>query len=68
MAKGVTLELTDYSGKVGRCEKNHVVKILSNEYGFCEECANEIQGYSTLYVVPKGYEMPGGPQPVELEE
>tara|TARA_B100001109_G_scaffold107646_1_gene87903 strand:+ start:203 stop:397 length:195 start_codon:yes stop_codon:yes gene_type:complete len=53
MTTGVTTELTQFTGKVGRCEKDHVVEILTNGYGFCVECANEIDGYSTLYVAPK---------------
>ena len=61
MATGVTTELTQFTGKVGRCEKDHVVEILTNGYGFCVECASEIGGYSTLYVAPKGFETPGAP-------
>jgi len=61
MATGVTTELMQFTGKVGRCEKDHVVEILTNGYGFCVECANEIDGYSTLYVAPKGFETPGAP-------
>ena len=53
MTTGTTMELTQFTGKVGRCEKDHVVEILTNGYGFCVECANEIDGYSTLYVAPK---------------
>ena len=61
MTTGVTTELTQFTGKVGRCEKDHVVEILTNGYGFCVECASEIGGYSTLYVVPNGFETPGAP-------
>ena len=61
MATGVTTELMQFTGKVGRCEKDHVVEILTNGYGFCVECASEIDGYSTLYVAPKGFETPGAP-------
>ena len=61
MTTGVTTELMQFTGKVGRCEKDHVVEILTNGYGFCVECANEIDGYSTLYVAPKGFETPGAP-------
>jgi len=61
MTTGVTKELSQFTGKVGRCEKDHVVEILTNGYGFCVECANEIDGYSTLYVAPKGFETPGAP-------
>ena len=61
MTTGVTKELSQFTGKVGRCEKDHVVEILTNGYGFCVECANEIDGYSTLYVIPKGFETPGAP-------
>ena len=62
MTTGVTKELSQFTGKVGRCEKDHVVEILTNGYGFCVECADdEIGGYSTLYVVPKGFETPGAP-------
>ena len=64
MAAGVTKEVTQFTGKVGRCEKDHVVEILTNGYGFCVECADEIDGYSTLYVAS----IKDGPQPVELEE
>ena len=59
MVKGVTKELAQFNGKVGRCEKDHVVEIGTNGYGFCAECADEIQGYSTLYVVPQGFQTPG---------
>ena len=61
MAIGVTLELSDYTGVVGKCEKGHVVELMTNGYGFCFECANEIESYHTLYVVPKGYQTPGTP-------
>ena len=61
MTTGVTTELMQFTGKVGRCEKDHVVEILTNGYGFCVECASEIDGYSTLYVAPKGFETPGAP-------
>ena len=64
MTKGVTLELTQFTGKVGRCENDHVVEILANGYGFCFECASETPGYSTLYV----RSILNGPQPLELEE
>ena len=37
MAVGVTKELTQFTGKVGRCEKDHVVELLSNGYGFCAD-------------------------------
>ena len=59
MATGVTKELTQFTGKVGRCENDHVVEILTNNYGFCVECASEISGYSTLYVAPEGFQTPG---------
>ena len=59
MVKGVTKELAQFNGKVGRCEKDHVVEIGTNGYGFCAECADKIQGYSTLYVVPQGFQTPG---------
>ena len=59
MTKGVTLELNYWNGKVGRCENDHVVEILSNGYGFCAECANEIDAYHTLYVAPPGFQTPG---------
>tara|TARA_B100000963_G_scaffold137570_1_gene119707 strand:+ start:5910 stop:6107 length:198 start_codon:yes stop_codon:yes gene_type:complete len=59
MATGVTKELTQFTGKVGRCENDHVVEILTNNYGFCVECASEIGGYSTLYVAPEGHQTPG---------
>ena len=59
MTTGVTKELSQFTGKVGRCEKDHVVEILTNGYGFCVECASEISGYSTLYVAPKGFETAG---------
>ena len=64
MTKGVTLELKQFTGMVGRCENDHVVEILTNGYGFCQECADEIPNYSTLYV----RSIANGPQPVELEE
>jgi len=59
MAIGVTLELRNFTGKVGRCEKDHVVEILSNGYGLCAECADEIDSYHTLYVAPPGFQTPG---------
>ena len=59
MAIGVTKELLNFTGKVGRCEKDHVVEILENGFGFCAECADEIDGYHTLYVAPPGFQTPG---------
>ena len=62
MTIGVTKELTQFTGKVGRCEKDHVVEILSNGTGFCAECADEIDAYHTLYVAPAeqaGFQTPG---------
>tara|TARA_Y100001938_G_scaffold117500_1_gene162102 strand:+ start:1532 stop:1720 length:189 start_codon:yes stop_codon:yes gene_type:complete len=59
---GVTLELFDYTGVVGKCEKGHVVKVGKNGYGFCVECSDEISGYCTLYVVPQRFQMPGMPE------
>ena len=59
MAIGVTKELTNFTGVVGRCENDHVVEIMSNGYGFCAECANEIDAYHTLYVAPPGFQTPG---------
>ena len=61
MAKGVTIELERWNGEVGRCQNDHVVKIQNNGYGFCVDCSNQIDGYSTLYIVPKGFETPGAP-------
>ena len=63
MATGVTLDLV-YRDKIGFCENNHEVKIQSNGYGFCQPCAAEISGYSTLYRSA----IKDGQQPVELEE
>ena len=59
MVAGVTKELTQFTGKVGRCENDHVVEILESGYGFCVECSDEIEGYHTLYVAPKGFQTPG---------
>ena len=59
MTKGVTLELTDWNGETGKCEKGHDVSILKGGYGYCAECGYEIEGYSTLYLPPKGFVMPG---------
>jgi len=59
MAIGVTKELLNFTGKVGRCEKDHVVEILENGFGFCAECADQIDGYHTLYVAPQGFQTPG---------
>ena len=59
MAIGVTKELLNFTGKVGRCEKDHVVEILENGFGFCAECADEIDAYHTLYVAPAGFQTPG---------
>tara|TARA_B100000674_G_scaffold123171_1_gene94272 strand:- start:5281 stop:5487 length:207 start_codon:yes stop_codon:yes gene_type:complete len=67
MAIGVTKTLTSFTGKVGRCEKDHVVEILSGGYGFCAECASEIDAYHTLYVAPEGFETPGAPTPGDYE-
>ena len=61
MAIGVTLDLFEYTGQVGKCEKGHVVTIQTNGYGFCAECANDIDGYSTLYVIQKVHQTPGAP-------
>ena len=59
MTKGVTLELTDWNGETGKCVNGHDVSILTGGYGYCAECGYEIEGYSTLYLPPKGYVMPG---------
>mgnify|MGYP001189753484 CR=1 FL=1 len=40
-------------------EKGHDVSILKGGYGYCAECGYEIEGYSTLYLPPKGFVMPG---------
>ena len=54
MAVGVTKELTQFSGKVGRCENDHVVEILTNGYGFCPECSESGDLNHTLYTAPAG--------------
>ena len=59
MTKGVTLELTEWNGETGKCVNGHDVSILTGGYGLCESCLHEIEGYSTLYLPPKGYTMPG---------
>ena len=59
MVAGVTKELSQFTGKVGRCENDHVVEIMKSGYGFCVECADEIEGYHTLYVAPPGFQTPG---------
>tara|TARA_B100000963_G_scaffold344992_1_gene348434 strand:+ start:4180 stop:4377 length:198 start_codon:yes stop_codon:yes gene_type:complete len=61
MTKGVTLDVQEWNGETGQCEKNHVVEIQKNGFGFCVECAKEESGYSTLYKLPKNYQMPGTP-------
>tara|TARA_Y100001937_G_scaffold87558_1_gene118490 strand:+ start:594 stop:791 length:198 start_codon:yes stop_codon:yes gene_type:complete len=59
VAIGVTKELTQFTGKVGRCEKDHVVEILTNGYGFCPECSESGDLNHTLYTAPAGYQTPG---------
>ena len=59
MTRGYTLKLYDWNGEVGKCENDHVVKLQENGYGFCVECAENTEGYSTLYVA-ENYTMPGG--------
>tara|TARA_B100000886_G_scaffold165161_1_gene112675 strand:+ start:808 stop:1005 length:198 start_codon:yes stop_codon:yes gene_type:complete len=59
MAKGYTRELSDWNGKTGKCIQGHELEILSGGYGLCEQCLHEIQGYSDLYIPPKGYVTPG---------
>ena len=59
MTKGVTLELTEWNGETGKCVNGHDVSILTGGYGYCAECGYEIEGYSTLYLPPKGHTMPG---------
>tara|TARA_B100001057_G_C22185815_1_gene695042 strand:+ start:58 stop:252 length:195 start_codon:yes stop_codon:yes gene_type:complete len=59
MAKGYTRELSDWKGKSGKCIAGHDVVILTGGYGLCETCLNEIEGYSDLYLPPKGYNQPG---------
>ena len=59
MVAGVTKELSQFTGKVGRCENDHVVEIMKSGYGFCVECSDEIEGYHTLYVAPAGFQTPG---------
>jgi len=44
VTKGVTIELERWNGEVGRCQNDHVVKLQENNFGFCVECANEIEG------------------------
>ena len=67
MAKGVTLELADYNPAtgVGKCIEGHEVKMLTGGYGLCETCLHEIQGYSSLYIPPKGFATPGIPNEVK---
>ena len=59
MTKGVTLELTEWNGETGKCVNGHDASILTGGYGLCESCLHEIEGYSTLYLPPKGHTMPG---------
>ena len=59
MAIGVTKELLNFTGKVGRCEKDHVVEILTNGFGFCPECTVPGELNHTLYVAPQGFQTPG---------
>ena len=59
---GITKELFEYTGKVGKCDNGHVVEIQTNGFGFCPECTVPGELNHTLYVAPKGFETPGAPQ------
>ena len=52
MAIGVTKHLFEYTGLVGKCDKGHVVKILTNGFGFCPDCTEENDLNHTLWAPP----------------
>ena len=59
MAIGVTKHLFEYTGLVGKCDKGHVVKILTNGFGFCPDCTEENDLNHTLWA-PPGFVCKGG--------
>ena len=59
MAIGVTKHLFDFTGLVGKCDKGHVVKILTNGFGFCPDCTEENDLNHTLWT-PPGFVCKGG--------
>jgi len=59
MAIGVTKHLFDFTGLVGKCDKGHVVKILTNGFGFCPDCTEENDLNHKLWA-PPGFVCKGG--------
>ena len=52
MVAGITKKLFEFTGKVGKCDKGHVVKIQESGFGFCDECSTDGVLNHTLWIPP----------------
>jgi len=54
MTIGEAKHLFEFTGSEGKCDKGHVVKILTNGFGYCPECTEEGDLNNVLWA-PPGY-------------